>query len=362
VIVGFFSPLPPARTGVADYSAALLVALGRLCEVRLGDPAADVCLYHLGNNPLHAAIYRQALAHPGVAVLHDAVLHHFFLGTLDRESYVEEFVYNYGDSGRGQAAELWDARSRSAADPRYFARALVRRIAETSRAVVVHNPAAARIVREHAPGARVVEIPHLFAPPGPSDALPRAGTAGPPPVFLFGVFGHLRESKRLPAVLRAFGRVQKAGARAVLLVAGDFVSPDLEAALAPMLGSPLVIRMPYVPEPDFQAITARVDAAISLRDPSAGETSGIAIRLMGIGKPVLVSAGEEVARFPEDAVVRIDKGLAEEPMLTDYMIWLVEHPEKARGIGVRAAAHVAAHHSPELAARLYFDLLSSCCR
>ncbi len=355
--VGFFSPLPPARTGVADYSAVLLEALGKLCDVRLDDTAADVCLYHLGNNQLHADIYRQALARPGVAVLHDAVLHHLFLGYLDRQAYIDEFVYNYGDLEGAGAAELWEARAHSAQDPRFFDRPMIRRIAETSRAVVVHNPAAARMVREHAPGARVVEIPHLFQLPATLPLSPPG--AGP---FLFGVFGHLRESKRLPGILRAFTRIRQSGARAGLLIAGDFVSQDLESALGPQLDAPGIHREPYLPGDRFRALAPSVDACISLRDPSAGETSGITIRLMGLGKPVLVSAGEEVARFPEDAVLRIDRGLAEEPMLVEYMMWLVEHPEKACQIGARAAAHIRAHHSMGLAAQQYFELLSSCCR
>jgi len=405
VTAGFFSPLPPARTGVADYSAALLEVLGKLCDVRVGDTGADVCLYHIGNNPLHAEIYRQALARPGVVVLHDAGLDHLLLGCFDRQGYIEEFVYNYGEFERGLAAELWDGRSRSALDPRYFERALVRRIAEVSRAVVVHNPAAARIVREHAPGARVVEIPHLFTEhsnveaagkklwgrlsnlrrvgnppvslglrgtPGagsqPARRIPSCPTSGKSACatdadgFLFGVFGHLRGSKRIPAILRAFDRVRSSGAAARLLVAGDFVSKELENALAPMLAAPGVTRVPYLPEAGFQTLAADVDACISLRSPSAGETSGIAIRLMGIGKPVLVSAGEEVARFPENAVIRIDRGLAEEPQLVDYMMWLVEHPERARQVGARAAAYIAAYHAPDLVALRYFELLSSCCR
>ena len=366
--VGFFSPLPPARTGVADYSAALLAALRTLADVRVDAADADVCLYHLGNNPLHASIYLRALATPGVAVLHDAVLHHLFLGCLDRQAYLDEFVYNYGERCRAEAETLWAARGGSAGDARYFKRALVRRVAEASRAVVVHNPAAARIVREHAPAARVVEIPHLFAPPGPLPAEEvrewRARRGISEDTFLFGVFGHLRESKRLPGILRAFERVRKvgAGARAALLIAGDFVSSELEAALGPWLAGAGVLRAPFCPEREFWKQAAAVDASISLRDPSAGETSGVAIRLMGLGKPVLVSAGEEVARIPEESAIRIDRGLAEEPMLVEYMMWLVEHSEKARQIGARAAAHIAAAHSPELAARLYFELLSSCCR
>lgn len=163
--VGFYSPLPPQRTGVADYSAALLGALRRLGEVEVDARDADVCLYHLGNNSLHRAIYERALAHPGVTVIHDAVLQHFFLGTCGEAAYVEEFVYNYGEWSRDLAVDLWRNRSRSAQDARYFDYPMLRRAAESSLALVVHNPAAGAAVLRHAPRARVVEIPHLFVPP-----------------------------------------------------------------------------------------------------------------------------------------------------------------------------------------------------
>src|ERR1051326_2714456 len=112
--VGFHSPLPPARTGVADYAAALLAGLRELGSVEIG--RGDVPLYHLGNNRLHAEIYRRALDEPGVVVLHDAVLHHFLLGQLDEETYLDEFVYNYGEWSRGLAHALWQGRGSSASD------------------------------------------------------------------------------------------------------------------------------------------------------------------------------------------------------------------------------------------------------
>ncbi len=95
--VGFFSPLPPAPTGVADYSETLLSWLRQLGAVEIAPEKCDVALYHVGNNTLHRDIYQRAIAHPGVVVLHDAVLQHLLLGMLDPDEYVEEFVYNYGD-------------------------------------------------------------------------------------------------------------------------------------------------------------------------------------------------------------------------------------------------------------------------
>ena len=160
--VGFFSPLPPARTGVAEYGAALLKALRPRGIVEVAPRSADINLYHIGNNQLHADIYRRALAEPGVAVLHDAVLHHFALGYFSREEYLQEFAYNYGGWSQGLAQQLWDGRARSGSDERYFGYGLLRRLIERSRAVVVHNPAAAEAVTRCAPGARATR--HLTWP------------------------------------------------------------------------------------------------------------------------------------------------------------------------------------------------------
>src|SRR2546422_2305076 len=87
VRVGFHSPMPPARTGVADYSASLLTALRAFGTVELSPARADVHLYHIANNVIHRDIYSRALAQPGVVVLHDALLQHLFMGTLDETGY-----------------------------------------------------------------------------------------------------------------------------------------------------------------------------------------------------------------------------------------------------------------------------------
>ncbi len=359
--LGFYAPLPPARTGVADYAAALLRELRRLGPVEVSPQTCDIPLYHLGNNALHADIYRRALQHPGIAVLHDAVLNHFLLGQLAQQPYIDEFVYNYGEWNRGLGAELWRARAGSAADARYFCYPMLRRIAETSRAIVVHNPAAADAVRGHAAAANVVEIPHLFAPPdlpSPGETMRYRQRLGiPEGTFLFGIFGYLRESKRLISVLEAFDQVRREIPHAGLLVAGHFASSDLQRAAGQLLVSPGIWRLEYLEEPEFWLAASSVDACINLRFPSAGETSGIAVRLMGIGKPLLVTASPEYAHVPEGAVVRIDPGLGERESLRRHMILLTSMSEVAREIGLRGAAHIRAHHRVEEIAKRYWELL-----
>jgi hypothetical protein len=352
--------MPPARSGVADYAQALLDALRQSGEVTLGR-AADVNLYHIGNNQLHKDVYRRAIEEPGVVVLHDAVLHHFYLGALSLRQYVAEFVYNYGEWMRARATELWAGRARSAADVEYFSYPMLRRIAERSRVIIVHNPAAADMVRRHYPAARVIEIPHLFAGPPTSDpdGVERARTrlGATHRDCIFTVCGHLRESKRLHSVVRAF---QKANAQnGILLLAGATVSSDLERALKAYSADPRIVRAGYLEEREFWNIARATDVCINLRYPSAGETSGIAVRFMGIGKPVLMSEGAEVSRIPQTACVRVETGVREQAMLAEYMRWLGEFARDRDEIGIRAAAHVTAHHGVRMVAGQFWEVLRS---
>jgi glycosyltransferase involved in cell wall biosynthesis len=349
--VGFHSPLPPARTGVADYSASLLPALRAFGSVEVSPERADVRVYHVANNILHWDIYSRALAEPGVVVLHDALLQHLFMGALDEAAYVSEFTFNYGEWSRDLAVDLWRNKASSGLRPVYYQYPMLKRLAERSLAVIVHNPAAARIVRRHAPNTPVIEIPHLLTEP------PAASEAARPGPFVFGIFGYLRESKRVMTALRAFQIVRAARPNTALLLAGEFVSSDLARAIDPFLRRPGVVRIGRMTESEFWSRAAATDVCINLRYPTAGETSGVAIRFMGIGKPVIVSSGEETARYPEAACLRVDAGPAEEEMLAQYMLSLRLLPRLGPEIGRRAAEHIRQWHSVDCAAKLYWDTL-----
>src|SRR3954471_6953390 len=86
--VAYYSPLPPERSGIADYSALLLPALRERVDVVVAQhgrfrraPRADVALYHVGNDPrAHAWIVDALRARPGVVVLPEYVLHHLVSG------------------------------------------------------------------------------------------------------------------------------------------------------------------------------------------------------------------------------------------------------------------------------------------
>jgi glycosyltransferase involved in cell wall biosynthesis len=358
--VGYHAPPSGSSSGVADYAETLRTALQRLGRVETRASKADIHLYHLGNNRLHEDIYAGALAVPGVAVLHDAVLHHFLLGALSKEQYLAEWIYNYGEWRRGLGEELWRERARAAVDPRYFQFPMLRRVVERSPVVIVHNPGAAVMAR--AQGAKqVVVIPHFCEAGEPPDAVDAArfrqkvgigqGTR------LFGLFGYLREPKRVLQSIKAFRRLHAVRPETALLLAGEVVSKDLERALQNEAPHPAIRRLGRLSEKDFRIAAAAVDCCLNLRYPGAGETSGIAVRLMALAKPVIVTDNAENADFPPAAVLRVTPGVAEAEELFDHMFLVTEFPAVAREIGSEARFHIRQRHTLDQVARQYWENL-----
>lgn len=364
--VGYHAPPPGSHSGVADYAEILRAALQRLCRVEIYgvESGADIQLYHLGNNRLHENIYARALETPGVAVLHDAVLHHFMLGALSREQYISEWIYNYGEWRRDLGEELWRERARANVDPRYFQFPMLRRIVERSPVVIVHNPGAAAIVRQQ--GARnVVVIPHFCDLGELADGSPMAADAARfrrkigigQGTRLFGIFGYLREPKRVLPCIRAFRRLHAVRPDTALLLAGEVVSNDLARVLQNETGHPAIRRLGHLSEKDFRVAAAAVDCCLNLRYPGAGETSGIAVRLMGSGKPVIVTDNPENADFPPAAVLRVAPGVAEAEELFEHMLLVTTFAEVAREIGSQARLHIRQRHALDEVARQYWETL-----
>jgi hypothetical protein len=131
--------------------------------------------------------------------------------------------------------------------------------------------------------------------------------------------------------------------------------------VSPLLDAPGVICLPYLADAEFQLATSVVDACINLRYPSAGETSGIVVRMMGSGKPVFVTDSPECWRFPEGACIRIPPGPAEHESLRLHMILLSSMSDVVRAIGHRGALHIQTYHRVEAVSKQFWDLLCDFC-
>lgn len=254
--LAYFSPLPPSKSGIADYSAELLPYLAQGADVsvfveharelranqgradyRVYDVAHfddinarrpfDLCLYQQGNNPYHEYVYDRALIVPGITVLHEHCLHHLIaLKTLDRgdeAGYRELLFQAYGRSG----AELAEMRTRGvSSEYQQFLAPLNFHVVAHSLGVITHNEyAAAYLESVTAPAGQnnalaPGELPAYFR--RPQNRLPGAAARLPlveiiphhlsPKIYELDSWdkGECRRALRLPEdvfIVAAFGYV-----------------------------------------------------------------------------------------------------------------------------------------------------------
>jgi glycosyltransferase involved in cell wall biosynthesis len=228
--------------------------------------------------------------------------------------------------------------------------------------VIVHNPGAAAIVRAVNVAIPIAVIPHFCEVTDPPDAFETArfreslGIAAS--TRLFGIFGYLREPKRVVPCIHAFQKLHAMKPDTALLLAGEVVSGDLARLLQSELKqAPAVHRLPHLSERDFRIAAAAVDCCLNLRYPGAGESSGIAVRLMSLGKPVIVTDNAENADFPPAAVLRNSPGIAEAEELFDHMLLVTQFPSIARDVGIEAKRHIREQHALDSVAGKYWEVL-----
>jgi hypothetical protein len=119
-----------------------------------------------------------------------------------------------------------------------------------------------------------------------------------------------------------------------------------------------VILVGHTELDDFLRYMVAADVAVNLRYPTAGETSGTLIRLLGLGKPVIVSNLGAFSEIPDGACAKVDLDESEEDVLFAYLQALAADEGLRRAMGENARRHVAPH-TPEASARAYADVVRS---
>ena len=395
--LAFLTPLPPARTGVADYAVEVLglLAVGheidvfhardsveqdrlpRSCAVRRAsefltrhrERPYDLAVYQMGNGPDHAFLYEPLARVPGVLVLHDLVLHHSRARTfLDspaarayagnpasavlREAaapalraYRDEVAYSYP----GQAGRLAEAHLETVGDLLPYAYPLFRLPVEAARLVLVHNAYMAEAIRGEVPEARVVRVPMMaraaaVAPAEIGALRTRLGFA--PDDFVVGSYGLLTREKRIETVARAVARAATALPHLRLLLVGPVADPAaLDRLLARLGVRERTVVTGRVPFDEIPVHIEAADLVVHLRYPTARETSAALLRVLAQGRPTVMSNLEHLAEVPADAVVRADVA-DEEGEVTRAILRLRARPADREALSAAARSFVEREHSP----------------
>jgi glycosyltransferase involved in cell wall biosynthesis len=360
VRLAWFSPLPPIRSGIADYSAELLPALiadgrsraagalpdGSAVDVFVGsDPELawaappgitlhpahdfiwrhhvhpyDLVVYQLGNAWCHDYMWPYVFRWPGLVVLHDGQLHHARAWSLLQRkrtaSYRAELAFDQPDL-RPETAEI--ALS-GFAGPVYYLWPMLRAVLASARSVAVHSAGLAGQISERYGFSGLQLIPMGVRDPrtpsagGPTRAVMRSRHGIDANSFVFAAFGGITPEKRIAESLRAVAAVRRARPDVHVLLVGSR-APHFDAqAIAADLGlSDRVTLTGYVPDAEVPAYLAAADAALCLRWPTTGETSASWLRASAAGLATVITDLAHQADLP----------------VLDPRTWLVAHTSRA---------------------------------
>ena len=370
------SPLPPTRSGVADYAVEVLGDLAKMATVRVlrppgWSPPADwpaqldvvatdtkarpgeIAMIHLGNNPHHEWLLDHLRRDgPTVVVLHDAVLHHLLVESSiaagDRRSYARAMESAHGHAG------LAIARARSVGlhghlDPFLFPAR--RFFLESASAVLVHSKWAEELIHLEEPEIPVGRVGLAVTDPQPTNrAAVRALLGLQPEEVILMHLGFLTPEKGLEEILTGVAAANKAGVKARLVVVGEGEGMDLlcQAAANAGVDDCLVVTGWVEPE-DLPGLPAAADLGVVYRTPSAGETSAAALRFLACGVPVAVGGVRQFLEWPESAAPRLTPGPSTSADLARLLAQVGEKEWGDRGSSARVCYEES--HRPEQAAR-----------
>jgi len=406
--LAYVSPLPPERSGIADYSAALAPALARYYEVELVVAQADTeadddsgrrdarldglprrpvdwlrqqahsydrVLYHFGNSPMHKHMFDLIRDVPGVVVLHD-----FYFGNvidyLDHQGYLAQGFVRALYESHGYTGLL--GLRREGRTPAVWAYPVNRGILDHAAGIVVHAEYPKTLARQWygpdaADGWRT--IPLLRATPAArhagdagdadrrSEARARRGLA--PADFIVCSFGMLGPTKLNKELAAAFLASPLAHApRCTLVFVGENDPGQYGAELLAMIraaGAAGRIRVTgFADTGAYADWLAACDVAVQLRRASRGETSAAVLDCLLYGVPTIVNAHGAAASLTDDLVLKLpdlpDSAALTEAVAEALARLRTDAALRAR-LSRRAAAHMLAEHTPEHAGRQCFEAI-----
>jgi glycosyltransferase involved in cell wall biosynthesis len=307
---------------------------------------ADATFYQMGNDPrYHHAIWHLSQQHPGIVILHDLMMQHFFSGLvfhdrgLNRRQYLELVERYHGIKGR-VLAETY-VQGLLATEELAQRCPLTEAATENALAVIVHSTAAYAALPED---ASVVLLPLCVGMAMPELDPPRAPDAAKP--YRLAVFGFLGPNRKLPLLLRALATFPERGRFRLDIYGTMDVQEKMEELVCRLGLSETVTLHGFKTASDLDVALRQTDLVVNMRDPSMGEASGSQLHLWQYGLPSLVTRRAWYATLPEDTVgfVRPEHEIED---IQGHLNEFLRDPEHYRALGRNGRRYVAENHSIE---------------
>jgi ubiquinone/menaquinone biosynthesis C-methylase UbiE/glycosyltransferase involved in cell wall biosynthesis len=384
--LNWFSPVPPAKSGIADYTSLILPTLSELAEIVLWtdqddwDPALEhyaevrhyalkglpwmevnrgtISVYHIGNNHrVHSRIWQVSQRHPGLVILHDTALQQFFAGLYreqwrDRAGYLAHMEHYYGAVGRQDAENFWVGRLTIDYMAQQYR--LTRLAIENALGVLVHTHMGLEQLKHESP------CPLAYAPlPYPTssqiDDKALSSRVGELPYRLI-ILGHISENRRLGPLLQALAGFPERH-RFHLDVYGELWDREHVNGLIESHGlQEFVTLHGFVPTEELDTALMAAHLAINLRYPTVGEASVSQLQIWDFALPSLVSKVGWYASLSDEAVAFVRPEQEIKDIRTHLSAFLAD-PERFATMGQTGRRILETLHTPGAYAQAMINLV-----
>ncbi|WLI88270.1 glycosyltransferase [Massilia sp. R2A-15] len=389
--LAFVSPLPPQRSGIADYAVQLLPELLAHFEIDLvvqqdevSLPAAlaalprhsaewflhnahlfDQILYQFGNSPFHGYMFPLLEAHPGVVVLHDfflsRVLAYEQVSSALPGAWTEALYHSHGYPAL-RAATSADLEQAQDSYPCNLA------VLDNATEVIVHSAHARELAEEwYGAGAtgnwHVAPLPRS-APAQTDRAAARAALGIRQDAFVVCSFGFIAPTKLTARLVEAWiASSLHADPACELVLVGANHGGAYGAGIADAIraAGPRIRIAGWTDDADYHRYLQAADAGVQLRTASRGETSAAVLDCMNYGLPTIVNASGSMTELPDTAILKLDEEFA--PADLAAALERLRHDAPLRALlGENARALIRTSHAPAHCAQLYAGVLEQAWR
>jgi glycosyltransferase involved in cell wall biosynthesis len=385
--INWFSPLPPATTGIANYTQGILPALTTQADVTLWtdrtgwDPTlekyawirhydpdrmdwvelnrADLSFYNLGNNHLfHAAIWQVSRRAAGIVVLHDFRLHDFFeclyrVQWRDADAYLAQMERQYGEEGLRAATEFVNARK---GDYDLMAQRfpLTPLALENSLGTVVHTREAFEELKT-AKRFAVVYAPLPAATLVSQRSLSVNRASNP---YGLIIFGHIGRNRRLDAVLKALSELPNRDRFRLDIYGKIDDEKTLRQRVQTLRLEDIVTAHGYAPAAKLEQALSAASLAINLRYPTMGEASASQLEIWSHALPTLVTKVGWYASLSEETVAHV-RPEHEVEDIRHYLKSFLADPDRFARMGERGLSLLQQQHHPDAYVATILSLVSN---
>lgn len=314
----------------------------------------DLVVYNLGNHlAYHEAIFELALRLPGLCILHDFVMQHFFISYFFKklrrpELYMASMEKHYGDEGRRVATMVAGGHAStflsSDAPLRY---PLFEEAAAGACGVLVHSEWARRRVAQAMP----CPVGRLYLPyeiTEPREAMTRAELGLPDDRLLVVTVGHINSNRRVASVLRVLAADDGLRNPVKYVVVGAR-EPQCDRELHELIRhhrlEGTVQLAGRVSDARLAAYLHHADLCINLRWPTFESGSASLAEEMLYGKPVIVTDVGCYSEIPDDCVWKISPQRELEELAV-ALRKLVSDSQARQALGSRARDFAEKHFRP----------------